>query len=585
MSSNSVCVVEFRWWQDSRNIEEMRSNVRYEVWITATAQTYSNASIQCTVQCNYISQPTATQTMTLTKGSAAMIAYGDLTIGHNNSGAASPFINVITRVDSLVIPAVTGTLSLNNIVLMGRITSIPTTIYDEDTKFSVAYSISDAWDETEMIEDLELRITYDGILTEVFYPSKLRTAYEVEVYQFIREKIWEGMTDRTDGVVTFNLITTLTNGSSYTDTKTAAYKIINAEPTVEISVVDANSETGNLTGNANTLIKGHSIAEITVTSTPKKKATIVSEVITNGAYTLYGTGSIDEVEDGNFYVNVIDSRGLTAQALHVATLIEYIPITCNLNVDIPTATGETTVNVSGNCFYGSFGAVSNTVSVYYRYAETGNSFSDWLPATAYLGEDNVYYASANVTGLNYTKQYTFEAYAVDKLEAIYSLEVKVKAIPVFDWGENDFNFNVPVNLSQGYTVPLSAMRQLWNGNFQMESSSASITLDMPISDLPNGIVLIFTPWNSSTGLADDNKLMSFFVSKKAIQSMPSKLHTFFLMSGADFATIGAKSLYIGHDSTSGLGKVTGYATNDDYGTKNGITFDNRKFVLRYVLGV
>jgi hypothetical protein len=57
------------------------------------------------------------------------------------------------------------------------------------------------------------------------------------------------------------------------------------------------------------------------------------------------------------------------------------------------------------------------------------------------------------------------------------------------------------------------------------------------------------------------------------------------MSGADFTTIGAKSLYIGHDSITGKGKVTGYATNDDKGTKNGITFDNTQFVLRWILGV
>lgn len=564
----------------------MRSNVRYEVWITATNQTYSSASISCTVQCNYISQPTVNQTMTLRRGSSTMIAYGDISINHDATGAAYPLFNVIISSDSFGVPAVGGAISLNNIIYKARITSVPTTIYDEDSKIPVTYNIPEAWDETEAIEELELKITYDNILSEVFYPSELRYSYEIEVYQFIREKIWEGMTDRTDGTAVITLTTTLTNGTVYTDTKTAAYKIINAEPEVNITVTDSNDTTVSLTGDEEVLIKGHSVPTAMLSVYPKKKATIVSQSVSNGAYTSYGSvASFDEFTDGTFYASVTDSRGLKGNALTIKTVIEYVPLTCNLNVDIPTATGDTTVHISGNCFFGSFGNKSNTVSVYYRFAETGSSYSDWTSATAYISNDNTYSASADITGLDYTKQYTFEAYAVDKLEAIYSLEVKVKAIPVFDWGENDFNFNVPVNLSQGYTVPLSAMRQLWNGNFQMESSSASITLNMPISDLPNGIVLIFTPWNSSTELADDNKLMSFFVSKKAIQSMPSKLHTFFLMSGADFATIGAKSLYIGHDSTSGLGKVTGYATNDDYGTKNGITFDNRKFVLRYVLGV
>jgi hypothetical protein len=38
----------------------------------------------------------------------------------------------------------------------------------------------------------------------------------------------------------------------------------------------------------------------------------------------------------------------------------------------------------------------------------------------------------------------FQAYAVDKLATVESVERNVKATPVFDWGESDFKFNVPV---------------------------------------------------------------------------------------------------------------------------------------------
>ena len=52
---------------------------------------------------------------------------------------------------------------------------------------------------------------------------------------------------------------------------------------------------------------------------------------------------------------------------------------------------------------------------------------------------------------DYKAKYTFQAKAIDKLITKESVERTVKAVPVFDWGEEDFNFNVPVTI-QGKDV-------------------------------------------------------------------------------------------------------------------------------------
>jgi hypothetical protein len=47
--------------------------------------------------------------------------------------------------------------------------------------------------------------------------------------------------------------------------------------------------------------------------------------------------------------------------------------------------------------------------------------------------------------LSYDKSYVFQCRAVDKLATIASGQYTVRLLPIFDWGENDFNFNVPVS--------------------------------------------------------------------------------------------------------------------------------------------
>lgn len=96
-----------------------------------------------------------------------------------------------------------------------------------------------------------------------------------------------------------------------------------------------------------------------------------------------------------------------------------------------------------------------------------------------------------------------------------------------------------------------------------------------VAEQPNGIVLVFCYYG---GASDTNKnYKSFFIPKYMVGSTATE-HTFTL-SESLFTYVGTKRLYINNTT------ISGHADNTATGTKNGITYANNKFVLRYVIGV
>ena len=108
-------------------------------------------------------------------------------------------------------------------------------------------------------------------------------------------------------------------------------------------------------------------------------------------------------------------------------------------------------------------------------------------------------------------------------------------------------------------------------------ASQTITLAKPISEQPNGIILVFSLYRD--GSAVDDSVCTFFVSKKEVELMPDAGHSFFLLINSGFSVMGAKYLTISDT------QLKGNATNAKKVTNNDMIFTNTSFVLRYVLGV
>lgn len=117
---------------------------------------------------------------------------------------------------------------------------------------------------------------------------------------------------------------------------------------------------------------------------------------------------------------------------------------------------------------------------------------------------------------------------------------------------------------------------LWSGAYHMNASQ-SVTLSENISDQVNGIVFVFSTYNSSTSTADNGSFSTFFVPKKFVE-MHHGCGLTFQLNSQNNDYIGYKYIYISD------GTVSGYSSNSITATKNGITYSNGNFVLRYIIG-
>lgn len=246
------------------------------------------------------------------------------------------------------------------------------------------------------------------------------------------------------------------NGSTLVGTKTTPFTATASEslckPTFNLTLSDANATAYGLTNDrSNKFIKYHSNVTYNTGAASRNSATLVSQKITCGGVSkTTATGTFNNVESATFLLTATDSRGYTSTTTVNKTLINYVHLTSNIDANLSTD-GVLRLTLSGNYFNGSFGSQANTLTLQYRHKTSGGSYTSWQPVSA-SPSGNTYSAVISIGGFDYRNQYTVQARAVDKLENKESVEVSVRSVPVFDWGENDFAFNVPVSI-QGASVP------------------------------------------------------------------------------------------------------------------------------------
>ena len=116
---------------------------------------------------------------------------------------------------------------------------------------------------------------------------------------------------------------------------------------------------------------------------------------------------------------------------------------------------------------------------------------------------------------------------------------------------------------------------LWSGASLMLDNEA-ITLSEQVKSQPTGIVLVFSAY------ADDEPknydFQDIFVSKFSVAQHSMNVRSF-LLGSVGFWQVGCKALSISN------GQIFGDYRNDDAGTQNGITYNNKGYCLRYVIGV
>ncbi len=210
-------------------------------------------------------------------------------------------------------------------------------------------------------------------------------------------------------------------------------------PEVSGTVIDINETTVALTGDANKLVRGKSTAQCTIVAQAKNGASIKSKHI-GGVEVFNDPHTIEGVESGNISFSAVDTRGYTGKFEKTVEMVEYVFLTCNAEVarTDPTS-GNGTLTISGNYYNGSFGAQDNDLQLECQ-VESGK-----IENIERRIEGNRYFITANLSGMDYRTSHTLTVTVQDKLMSLTKTPELGKGIPVFDWGEQDFNFNVPVN--------------------------------------------------------------------------------------------------------------------------------------------
>ena len=662
------------------------------------------------------------------KGDVVVLGSGSAVISHNADGskAFSITLHCSGKADySYSALKASGMGELDSIPRPVTITSAPNFNDEENPKISYNNPSKDSSGITSLTAYIALTESGTKLVSRTL--DKTAKEYTFVLTDAERKTLRQYVTIGNSRTLVF-VVETVTNGASDTKTHRSSvsktFTLVNHTPTLTPTIIDVNPTTVGLTGNNKKLVRYLSNAQVTVGAQGRKEASIVSRRVINGSKTIeiedraQDVVTINGIDSHTFYLSATDSRYFTTETAvnlraDLDEYIEYVKLTNYIDYTFLNSTGVLNVRIAGKYFNGSFGAKNNTMEVDYRltdedgniitevkdqYGNTIREYAILSNVTPTMTDDTSYTYSFNVSGLNYSKQYTLEVWVQDEIGPALAVSKVLSAKPTFDWNKTDFRHHTNVhldnngtlrsyladgtdiqimgvntsntltigwggydtgkgntnvygnnvllqgkgevrllgntrldkgkiiygtkpdgtavaalepcnasgNLTLGYggfadktgetniygdsininankTIKIngrefSSNSVLWSGSNQM-ANGTTITLNKGISTQMNGIVLIFSYYEPSTGYAQDVGWNSFFVSRYGVSASLEGGHTFLMGLNAGFSLIGAK--YLTFTDTT----ISGHTSNTQTGTNSGITFKNNQFCLRYVIGV
>lgn len=240
--------------------------------------------------------------------------------------------------------------------------------------------------------------------------------------------------------------TTYAGSTQIGEPQTAAFTVTadpaRCGPVVSGTVADSNPATLALTGDDQILVQGVSAAQCTVNAQAQHGASIAALYV-NGAKIAQSPHVIAAVTTDSVTFRAVDSRGYSTEyTVPGLTLVPYVPLRFHAGArrTDPTS-GGAMLTLQGKWYPGSFGAVSNTLTAQYRV--DGGTWTTFA-LTVSAGDLTV---ELPLSGLDYRTGHTIEVQLADALQTQTQTVTVSKGIPVFDWGENDFAFHVPVRFT------------------------------------------------------------------------------------------------------------------------------------------
>lgn len=363
------------------------------------------------------------------------------------------------------------------------------------------------------------------------------------------------------------------------------------KPSVSVSISDPAGYAAQYGGY---YIQGLSKLKIAVTASGSQGATIKTYKIEADGKT-YTAASVESgVIEGTgtltIKVTVTDSRGRTVTASPTVTSLAYsAPKITALSTYRSDADGK--ANSSGSYLAVKFSGtvtsfedygLNTLISWYVKYKKVSETnyttvevVSDFATLTNHIYAFPADPSSSYDVILQVSDDFksTSKATTGSSVRKLWSLLKKAGKISGIAIGkiaeiEDVLDIAMPVKFREGIIQNV-----LWSGEYYM-TAGHTVTLSEPVSKQPSGIVLVFSLYDGEA--AKNQEMFEFFVPKYTISAHSGSGRNFNLCG---MFRNGVKYLYL-HDD-----KITGHDKNKETMTIGGITYDNSKYVLRYVIGV
>ena len=413
--------------------------------------------------------------------SGTSVASGSKTIKHNADGSRKFSASVSAAIYSYSENVSgSGTWSLDAIPRAATITSAPN--FNDEANPVLQYSNLAG----SSVTSLQACISLDGSAASIAYRdiSKTGTSYTFSLTTAERETLRNATTTSNYRNVYF-MVKTVIGGNTYTNKIKKQLTIINCMPTLSPTIVDSNTTTKNVTGDANILVKGLSNATVTTNVKALKGATIKSQTITCGSKKLTNSGTISKVESGTFNITAVDSRGNTVTQTVTKTLVNYFTPTIYVTSTDISTDGKVTVTISGSAFTGTIGKTNNKSStkVIHNYIINDGEYESMTAQQSVTFSGNNFSVSISYTNFDYQKTYKFNATVTDALSNVTG-STTAMGRPVLEWGKD--YFAIFADKTEGNYYGLGRLTQIASGE-NLDNYKEAGVYGVKSSDIASGI--------------------------------------------------------------------------------------------------
>ena len=373
------------------------------------------------------------------------------TKGSTTSSSAPPSGNVATALTSLTsIPRVSG-VSCSNVNVGGTAT-IYITRADATYTDTLTYTIGNLTG-TIATRTNQASVPFDtSSLKDAIYQQMSTSSQTIQ---------------GTIGIQTFNSGGTSIGTNSTTFTLTAVAN--DCKPVADFDLVTTDQKSYDLTGDHTTIIRARSECTITYTITPRNGATIVSKWFDFGDGTASDELPASPLTDWQLIgpslkLVTTDSRGFVTEVPKTFGFVDYDAPYVSINDYRTSPTGsEIKANFQGTFFNGSFGAVTNTLTLKAKYrikgASTWTDLKTLVENTDYTISNNTFYSGTGSVAsditldsnvFDYQNTYEVAIFYNDEYYTgtnIYNSTFVSKGVPAFNWDDNLLNVNGDLTIS------------------------------------------------------------------------------------------------------------------------------------------